>query len=151
MGIQEPKNALVKGRELQALAAVSGLALLLRLLVASTPACISGDGVSYVNIAKQIALGGDGFHPIFLPGYSLLIAVVHILFGGSFEQIGRYISAVAGALAIYESVVLVVDNRYFRNGRPEWFKAVACAPPWLREMAQFDGPDGHRVRLLSYR
>ena len=73
---------------------------MLRLLVASTPACISGDGVSYVNIAKQIALGGDGFHPIFSPGYSLLIAVVHILFGGLFEQIGRYISAVAGALAI---------------------------------------------------
>ena len=55
------------------------------------------------------------------------------------------------SLTAYESVVLVVDNRYFRNGRPEWFKAVACTPPWLREMAQFDGPDGHRVRLLSYR
>ena len=100
MSFQEPKNALVERRELLLLAAVVGIPLLLRLLVAITPTCISSDGVSYVDIAKQIARGGDWFHPIFPPGYSLLIAAVHTLLGGSFEQIGRYISSAAGALVI---------------------------------------------------
>ena len=49
MSIQEPKNALVERRELLLLAAVVGM---LRLLVGSTPTCISSDGVSYVDIAK---------------------------------------------------------------------------------------------------
>ena len=100
MSIQDPKNALLEWRELLLLAAVAGMALLLRLLVANTPTCISGDGVSYVNIAKQITLGGDWFHPIFPPGYSLLIAAAHIFFGASFELAGRYIAAVSGALVI---------------------------------------------------
>lgn len=55
------------------------------------------------------------------------------------------------ALAGYESAVVVVDNRYFRNSRPEWFAALACPPSWLKELARFTGPDGHEVRLLAYR
>ncbi|MBI2504963.1 MAG: glycosyltransferase family 39 protein [Candidatus Latescibacteria bacterium] len=55
-----------------------------------------------------------------------------------------------GCLQGFESVVLVVDNRYFKSSRPEWFDALSCLPPWLREIAHFDGPEGHRVRLLLY-
>ncbi len=51
----------------------------------------------------------------------------------------------------HESTVLVVDNRYFRRSRPEWYEALACPPEWLRERARFTGPDGHLLRLFSYR
>ena len=47
-------------------------------------------------------------------------------------------------------MILVVDNRYFRASRPDWFARLACPPSWLRELARFTGPEGHEVRLLLY-
>ena len=87
-------------REILVLAAVVAVGLVLRLLVARTPLCISTDGVSYVLLAEQIAAGGSWFHPVFSPGYSLLIAAVYGVFGLPFEPGARYLAALSGALAI---------------------------------------------------
>jgi hypothetical protein len=54
-------------------------------------------------------------------------------------------------LTPHKSAVLVVDNRYFRRSRPEWFELLQCPPPWLEERARFIGPEGHVVRLLAWR
>ncbi len=54
-------------------------------------------------------------------------------------------------LAPHAPAVLVVDNRYFRHSRPDWFEALASPPPWLEELARFHGPGGHQVRLLAAR
>ena len=83
-----------------ALAAVSGLGLALRLAVALKPSCISTDGVVYVRLAEQISIGGSWFHPIFPPGYSLLIACAQAVLGASFEESARYLSVISGVLAI---------------------------------------------------
>jgi hypothetical protein len=47
-------------------------------------------------------------------------------------------------------VIIVVDNRYFRRSRPEWFVALERPPDWLEELARFEGPEGHLVRLLAF-
>jgi hypothetical protein len=86
-------------RECAALLAVVALGLLLRLAVALTPACIATDGVRYVELAGQIAAGGTWFHPVFPPGYSLLIALVSRVFGTPLEESACYLSAFSGALA----------------------------------------------------
>lgn len=54
-------------------------------------------------------------------------------------------------LRAHPSAVLVVDNTHFRRSRPEWFAELQCPPDWLEERARFSGPDGHLVRLFSYR
>ncbi len=51
----------------------------------------------------------------------------------------------------HASAVLVVDNTHFRRSRPEWFAALEYPPEWLEERVRFSGPDGHVVRLFSYR
>ena len=84
------------------LVAALALALTLRLWVASTPMCINTDGVFFVQLAEQIAQGGAYFHPTvaITPGYSAAIALLQVFFGGSFEGVALYLSAICGALMI---------------------------------------------------
>ena len=93
-------------RDLLPLAAALAVALAVRLLIASEPMCITGDGVSYIRLARQIAGGGSWYHPIFPPGFSLLIALFNQLAGGSLEAIARNISAVAGSLVLIPAWLL---------------------------------------------
>ena len=88
------------------MAVALAVALVVRLLIAVEPMCITGDGVTYVQLARQIAAGGAWFHSIFPPGFSLVIAGLHWLLGGSFENLARYISAVAGTLVLIPAWLL---------------------------------------------
>jgi len=86
-------------RETAALVLVLGLALALRLSLMRAPACISGDGVQYVYLAASIAAGEGWYHPVFSPGYSLLIAALHASTGTPLEQSGRLVAAFSSVLA----------------------------------------------------
>lgn len=67
-------------------------------------------------------------------------------------EAGPDLAALHERLTAYESALLVVDDRHFRRSRPQWHRALAVSlPSWLEEVARFEGPRGHGVRLLAFR
>jgi len=53
--------------------AVVLVALALRLMTAMAPLTINTNAVNYVQHALAIAAGGTWFHPVYSPGYSILV------------------------------------------------------------------------------
>jgi hypothetical protein len=82
-------------------AALSGLALALRIYLSIVSYCISGDGVAYVGIARHIA-EGDYAHAlasVFPPLYPALVVAVHAIVP-NWELAADLISAILGALTV---------------------------------------------------
>ncbi len=81
---------------------IAALTFTLRYLLISMPdRVIDFDGTYYVAFASQIINGGGLYHPIFAPGYPLLIALFHHLFGTGMETAGEYVSLIFSLLCLY--------------------------------------------------
>jgi Dolichyl-phosphate-mannose-protein mannosyltransferase len=81
------------------LAAITGLALAIRVYLSVTSYCISGDGVSYVLMARDFADGrtARALESVFPPLYPYLIMLAHRAIG-DWELAGDLVSSVLGAL-----------------------------------------------------
>ncbi len=82
-------------------AALTGLALALRVYLSIVSYCISGDGVAYLGIAKHIKAGvyTHALGSVFPPLYPALIMIVHAIVP-NWELAADLISATFGALTV---------------------------------------------------
>ncbi len=82
-------------------AALTVLALALRVYLGILSYCISGDGVAYLGIAKHLAAGdyARALASVFPPLYPALIAFAHAL-GPNWELAGDLVSAILGGLTV---------------------------------------------------
>jgi len=83
------------------LAAITGVALAIRLYLSLTSFCISGDGVAYLVMAREFAAGDTGalLRSVFSPLYPVLIAALHWVVP-DWEVAGNLVSALAGSAAV---------------------------------------------------
>lgn len=86
-------------------AALVGLALLLRLWLLRSVPVIETDGVQYVAIARRLQQSGSPFDPLFHPLYPLCIATLQLLVG-DYELAGRLVSALFGTALLLPAVIL---------------------------------------------
>ncbi|HEY6419231.1 MAG TPA: glycosyltransferase family 39 protein [Candidatus Binataceae bacterium] len=93
-------------RNLLAIVTLSALAI--RLYLTFTSYCISGDGVAYVGIARNLAAGNTAkaLASVFPPLYPWLISIVHLLVP-DWEIAGQLISSLLGAAAVVPVYYLV--------------------------------------------
>jgi len=87
------------------MAALVGLALLLRLWLLRSVPVIETDGVQYVAIARRFQQSGSPFDPLFHPLYPLCIATLQLLVG-DYELAGRLVSALFGTALLLPAVIL---------------------------------------------
>jgi 4-amino-4-deoxy-L-arabinose transferase-like glycosyltransferase len=87
------------------LAALVGLALILRLWLLRSVPLIETDGVQYVAIARRFQQSGSPFDPLFHPLFPMGIAVLQPLVG-DYELAGRLVSALFGAAWLTPAFVL---------------------------------------------
>ncbi len=80
---------------------VAGLALAIRLYLSLTNFCISGDGVGYLTMARQLASGDvvGALGAVFSPLYPLLIVAMHVVVP-DWELAGNLVSALLGTAAV---------------------------------------------------
>ena len=90
------------------LAIVTLAALAIRLYLTFTSYCISGDGVAYVGIARNLAAGNTAkaLASVFPPLYPWLISIVHHVVP-DWEIAGQLISSLLGAAAVVPVYYLV--------------------------------------------
>ena len=90
------------------LAIVTLAALAIRLYLTFTSYCISGDGVAYVGIARNLAAGNTAkaLASVFPPLYPWLISIVHQVVP-DWEIAGQLISSLLGAAAVVPVYYLV--------------------------------------------
>ena len=91
-------------------AALTGLALALRVYLSIRSYCISGDGVAYLGIAKHIAVGdfAHALASVFPPLYPALIVTFHAIVP-NWELAADLISAIFGALTVVPIFYLFRD------------------------------------------
>jgi Dolichyl-phosphate-mannose-protein mannosyltransferase len=100
----EPDDGLelwISDNEIRALLAVGGVALAIRLYLSITSYCISGDGVAYLAMARNLAAHNwrGALDAVYSPLYPALIAVTHPWIA-DWEMAGNVVSAILGTAAV---------------------------------------------------
>ncbi len=118
------------------LLAIAAIAIVIRLYLALTSFCISGDGVAYVAMARDIAAGdvAAALHSVFSPLYPLLIAAVHRVLP-DWELAGSLVSALMGTAAV-ATIYGMTHEAFARRDLALGAAALAAIHP---ELAAYSG------------